>query len=90
MPTAAFTGAASTGAKVLRHLHCCRYSLAGLPPLFALCSRYYVQSLLNMDEHALHSAWAKVRAACCWLRVPRQLLGLEYPPLLPCPDPAPA
>lgn len=23
-------------------------------------SRYYVQSLLNLDEQALHSAWSKV------------------------------
>ena len=30
-------------------------------------SRYYVQSLLKLDEEALHSAWAKVGAS--WVRL---------------------
>ena len=30
------------------------------PSVCAPCSRYYVQSLLNLDEQALHSAWSKV------------------------------
>ena len=32
-----------------------------LLPAWPCCSRYYVQSLLNLDEQALHSAWSKVR-----------------------------
>ena len=39
-------------------------TLMPTPPSW--CSRYYVQSLLNMDEQALHSAWAKVRSWHRW------------------------